>query len=148
MHSYRHKKLLPYAPVDLFKLVLDVESYPKFLPWCTSGVIIEKNGEGIIAELVIGFKGFTQSYKSKITTKIMGDTHIIEVEAISGPFKSLYNYWEIKKVENGSEVDFAIEFSFNSMILNSLIGGLFKAATERMVDAFETRASEILVPLK
>jgi coenzyme Q-binding protein COQ10 len=40
MHKLRETRLLPYSHKDLFDLVMDVESYPKFLPFCVGAVVL------------------------------------------------------------------------------------------------------------
>jgi coenzyme Q-binding protein COQ10 len=145
MHSFNKKQTLPYKAQDLFKVIMDIESYPEFLPWCLAARIVSEHPDHIIAELVIGFKAFTESYNSKISVKSENENYEIEVEAISGPFKKLYNCWKINQLDdNTSEVEFFIEFSFNSFILDSLVGIFFKEATEKMIDAFNERCKKLL----
>jgi coenzyme Q-binding protein COQ10 len=64
--------------------------------------------------------------------------------AIQGPFKSLVNKWKFRELDGGKcEVEFFIEFEFNSVFLTKMIGGIFAKAAEKMMTAFETRAAEI-----
>ncbi|MCC8369420.1 MAG: ubiquinone-binding protein [Rickettsia endosymbiont of Oxypoda opaca] len=145
MPSFSQVKILPYSPAELFYLVLDIEAYPKFLPWCAAAKIISKNNEQIIAELVLQVKGFSEKYQSSITCKILdGERYLINVEAISGPFKYLKNIWQFSPDVKGSLVEFNIDFKMQSSILDKLIGGYFVKATEKMINAFEKRAGEIL----
>lgn len=48
-----HTKLLPYKSADLFDLVKDVESYPRFLPWILSSVVYKKTEKNFFADLTL-----------------------------------------------------------------------------------------------
>lgn len=140
MPFFHKNKLLPYHKADLYNLVLDIESYPEFIPWCKAARIISRKNDEIIAELVIEFKGFTEKYQSKITTNIQDKTHIISVEAISGPFEHLSNIWKFTEENEQTKVDFFIDFKLKSFFLEQIIGIFFMKAAEKMIDAFEKRA--------
>jgi coenzyme Q-binding protein COQ10 len=141
MPNFQQVKILPYAAQELFKLVLDVQSYPEFLPWCKAARIISESDDHIIAELVIQAKGFSDKYQSKITPKIISeDIYSIQVEAISGPFKYLNNLWLFSKQGNSTKIEFSIKFEMKFTLLNKLIELFFADATSKIIDAFEKRA--------
>ena len=58
---------------DLIDLVLDIEKYPEFVPFCFDAKIYENNNEGnltkIIADLTIGKGPFKDTYKSDVVFK-------------------------------------------------------------------------------
>lgn len=126
----------------MFDLVMDIEKYPEFLPWCLAAKITKTNSQNSQeADLVINFKGFTQKYSSNVrTSKTIHGELLISVAAIDGPFKNLVNAWEFKNTKDGCEVKFFIDFEFKSMILGKMIGMIFQKATNKMIDAFEKRA--------
>ncbi len=133
----------------MFDLVMDVEKYPQFLPWCLAAKItkrfnIEEFNQHLEADLVISFKGFTQKYSSDIrSSKTIDSELLISVAAIDGPFKSLVNSWQFKDISGGCKIEFFIDFEFKSLILGKMIGMIFEKATNKMIDAFEARAKEI-----
>lgn len=141
MHSFEETRQMPFSAELIKEIVLDIEKYPEFLPWCRNVKIISQNDNEIVAEMVIEFKGFSESYCSKIIYKEEKDQYFVNVQAISGPFKQLNNLWKIKKMgQDCSEVNFYIDFELKSRILNMVIGVVFSSATEKMVSAFEQRA--------
>jgi len=142
MHTFQEKKIMPYKAEIINQIILDVERYPEFLPWCSSAKIISKEEDYFIAELAILFKGFAEQYKSRIIPNRKNDIYSIEVEAISGPFKFLRNNWKIKSINDKSEVDFHISFQLRSKILDMVIGTVFSIAVEKMMNAFEMRAKQ------
>lgn len=143
MHSFNDTRLLPYQAELVRDIILDIEKYPEFLPWCSKAELVSQTENELIALLTISFKAFSESYKSRIITIENNESFMINVEAISGPFKQLTNFWNIKKINNGCEVKFSIDFEFKSTILDLVIGTFFSIATDKMINAFETRAYQI-----
>ena len=107
------KKIIPCKKKDLIKMILDIEKYPEFVPWCISGKIHRKEDmKDIIeieADLTVGKKFLNQTYKSHVS--YYKDKDKIIVSNIGGPLKHLKNEWQIKEVNNQSEVSFTIDFS-------------------------------------
>ncbi len=144
MPSLKQTKTLPYPAKLLHDLVMDIEQYPQFLPWCKQAKITKIiSDENLEADLLINFKSFFEKYTSNVTHGKNNDEYFIDVVAIKGPFKKLVNQWRIKDLQNGCEVSFFIDFEFNSILLTKLIGVIFEKATEKMMDAFEARAKEL-----
>jgi coenzyme Q-binding protein COQ10 len=139
--KHAEKKHLPYRPEQMYDLVIDVARYPEFLPWCRAARIRHREGNLIVADLVIGFKGITERFTSRVT----GDRSrmVIDVEYQEGPFKYLENHWEFIEAEGGCLVDFYVDFEFRSRFLQRVIGAVFTEAVRRMVNAFETRARDL-----
>ena len=139
------KKLIPCSKENLIKMVLDIEKYPEFVPWCLSGKIYSKNLKGnkieITAELTIGKSFFNKTYKSFIIFDKSLDS--IYVTNIDGPLKYLENNWFFKEMGNRSEVDFQIDFELKNKILNLLMIKSFDIALKKIADAFENRAIEL-----
>jgi coenzyme Q-binding protein COQ10 len=143
MHSFQETRIMPYKHDLIDKIIMDIEKYPEFLPWCKKARIISKNDDFLTAELSVEFKGFTENYVSKVVRRAETSVYYIEVVAISGPFKLLKNIWSIKELDNKTKVDFSIDFEFKSRILDMVIGMFFSTATEKMIGAFEARAEKL-----
>lgn len=145
MPSLNKNKILPYCANNIYNLVMDIEKYPEFLPWCKAAKITEVISENNLqADLLINFKGIFEKYSSNILHKKTSNGFEVNVVAIKGPFKNLVNKWTI--IENGKNqcaVEFFIDFEFNSFLLSKMIGAIFHKASEKMMDAFETRAASI-----
>ncbi len=146
MPKFKQTKILPHPAKLLYDLVMDIETYPEFLPWCKKAkitkIISEKNLE---ADLVISFKGFIESYSSNVSHGINNQNYFVDVTAIKGPFKNLVNQWTFRNLENNEscEVTFFIDFQFNSFLLEKMISPIFERATEKMISAFEARANTL-----
>jgi len=140
MPAHAERRTLPYTPEQLFDLVAAVEKYPEFLPWCIATRIRSRTETLLVADMVIGFKVFRESYTSRVT---LNRPHGIHVEYEHGPFKYLTNNWKFISVDGGTEIDFDVDFEFRSRILERAIGAVFTEAVHRMVGAFEKRAHEL-----
>ncbi len=141
MSTHAEKRKLPYTPEQLFELVSDVEKYPEFLPWCISCKILSRENNVFNADLVIGYKMFRETFRSKVT--LNGPDHL-HVEYVKGPMKHLSNHWRFMRQDDGScEIDFYVDFEFKNMFFQSLMGAFFNEIVRRMVAAFEARARQL-----
>ena len=136
------KKIIPCCKDDLINMILDIERYPEFVPWCLNGKIFKKDNKADIlemeADLTVGKKFINQTYKSHVTYYKMKDKII--VTNIDGPLKHLKNEWKIKQVNNQSEVDFKIDFEIKNVFYNMLMQRSFDQGLKNIAEAFEKRA--------
>jgi len=144
MPKHHEIKQLPYTPDQLFQVVLDVEKYPEFLPWCTAARINTKTANSINADLVIGYKMFREKFTSVVTFDHPDE---VRVSYEDGPFKYLRNIWKFSPVEvegkAGAEIDFFVDFEFKSGLLQAAIQPVFSKAVFKMIQSFESRAAEL-----
>ena len=138
MTTHSEQKFLPFTPDQLFEMVSDVQSYPKFLPWCVGARIRSADDELIVADLMIGYKLLRERFTSRVT--LDRAKWKIETEFTDGPFKFLRNQWEFKSCPEGCQIVFLVEFEFRSTVLQKLVSVLFNEVVLRMVSAFEKRA--------
>ena len=145
MPSASIKKQIPCSKENLIKMVLDIEKYPEFVPWCIKGKIYSKKDKGnkieIIADLKIGKNFFKETYKSFIIYDKILD--LILVNNIDGPLKYLENRWQFKKGRNNCEVNFHVNFELKNKVLNLILATSFDFAIKRIADAFEKRAIKL-----
>jgi coenzyme Q-binding protein COQ10 len=147
MPNFSKTALLPYTAEQLFALVLDIEAYPQFLPWCLGAQIVHhaRDGSGghIIAALEIGYKALRASYVSDITYEHASQVHVRQKE---GPLSHLHNQWRFIPTGRGCRLHFEVDFGFKSNLLNYAIQPVFIHATETMVEAFTERARQVILP--
>ena len=146
MPSASIKKEISCSKENLIKMVLDIEKYPEFVPWCLDGKIHTKNDKGntveITADLTIGKSFFNETYKSFVIYEKSTDS--IHVKNMNGPLKYLENKWFFKKKGENSEVDFHVDFELKNKILNILMTKSFDIGLKKIADAFEKRAIDLL----
>ena len=126
-------------------MVLDIEKYPEFVPWCINAKIHKINNYGdktqITADLTIGKSFFKETYQSLIIYDKNSDT--IMVTNIDGPLKYLENKWYFKQLDEKSEIEFHIKFELKNKILNLLMSKSFNIGLKKIADAFEKRAKQL-----
>ena len=126
-------------------MVLDIEKYPEFVPWCLNGKIHTKNDKGdtveITADLTIGKSFFNETYKSFVIYHKSSDS--IHVTNMNGPLKHLENKWFFKQKGEISEVDFYVDFELKNKILNMFMTKTFDVGLKKIADAFEKRAIDL-----
>ena len=140
------KRLIECEKKDLIELVLDIEKYPEFVPFCFDAKIYENKQDGdlqkIIADLTIGKGPFKDTYKSDVAFNKKTDS--INVKNIEGPLNHLTNNWTFSDKNNGiTEVTFDIDFEIKNKFLNSLMLVSFQFGLEKIADAFQKRAEEL-----
>ena len=148
MTTHTETKRLPYTALQMYDLVADVNSYPKFLPWNSAARIRTRHpipgGEVIEADLVISFKVFRERFTSRVT--LWPEAGKIDTEYLDGPFRHLRSNWMFQDIPGGCEVNFHVDFEFRNAILQGIIGVVFNDAMQRVVRAFERRAAELYGP--
>ena len=120
-------KKFDFPKKELINLILDINNYKDFLPWCKNSIVTndrEENSKRIIfADLEIGYKQIADTYTSEVIFDI--ENSQIIVKPVSGPIKKLTNIWKFKEItEKSCEVNFYIEIELNNFILNSAKGYL------------------------
>lgn len=146
MPTHTEKRQMAFSAAQMYNLVADVASYPKFLPWCSAARITSRSHSGpfevISADLVISFKLFREKFASRVTLK--PQENALDVEYLDGPFRYLNNHWRFTDQPGGGcEADFFVDFEFKSMVLQAVIGVVFNEAMQRIVRAFESRADQL-----
>ena len=139
------KRLIGCNKDQLIDLVLDIEKYPEFVPFCLDAHVYERNNEGeivmIIADLTIGKGPFKDTYKSDV--KFNKKDNTIKVTNIGGPLNHLENTWYFEKQKNGTEISFDIDFEIENKFLNIVMTKSFQFGLDKIADAFQKRAEEL-----
>ncbi len=95
-----------YSKKDLIELVLRIDDYKEFLPWCTNSKILtiakDKKDLKITADLEIGFKSFKEIYTSNVIYN--HDKSKIEVTCLKGT-----NYKIMKIQIDGFDIELLTE---------------------------------------
>jgi coenzyme Q-binding protein COQ10 len=139
------KRLIECNKEQLIDLVLDIESYPSFIPYCLDSKIFEKKEKDdsilIIADLTIGKGPFKATYKSDV--KYYKSTDTIYVTNIAGPLKHLDNKWTFLQKDNYTEISFDIDFEIENKFLNIAMSKSFQYGLDKIADSFQKRANDL-----
>ena len=139
------KRNINCSKKDLIDLVLNIEEYPRFIPYCLNAHIYKDESVGnfqyIEADLTIGKGPFKDTYKSDV--KFDKKESIIFVKNIEGPLKYLENKWKFDQKENFTEVTFDLDFELKNKLLNIFMNKSFKYGLDKIADAFQNRAEKL-----
>jgi len=139
------KKLIECKKEQLIDLVLDIEKYPEFVPFCIGAKVYEKKEKGnlllIVGDLTIGKGPFKDTYKSDVKYNKKEDS--IFVTNLDGPLKHLENTWHFKEENNMVEVFFEIDFELKNKFLNIVMTRSFQFALDKIAEAFQKRAEKL-----
>ena len=145
MH-HRLTRDLPYAAEDLFDLVADVESYPKFVRWIVelrawNRRALAEGVSSLDAEAKVRFGPLSERFSTRVT--IDRPRLAVDVTLLSGPFHRLENHWRFGPRPGGAQLAFEIDFEFRSGLLERLLAVNFERAASTLVRCFEVRAAEL-----
>ena len=130
---------------QLIDLVLDVEKYPEFVPFCLDAKVYEEKEKGdlllMVADLTIGKGPFKDTYKSDVKYNKKED--FIYVTNLDGPLKHLENKWYFREVNKITEVSFEVDFELKNDFLNIIMTKSFQFGLDKIADAFEKRAEDL-----
>lgn len=149
MKSIKKSVLIGYSCQEMYDLVIDAESYPQFIPWCSSAEILERYPDGLLARLGMSISGFQQ----KFTTRTHHEPgKLVTIDLVEGPFSTLHCKWEFMPLPatppateppRACRINFSTNYDFASKPLEMIIGMVFNKMMDTFVDAFIKRAEVI-----
>jgi len=141
MPSISRSALVTHSAADMFALVRDIESYPRFLPWCADASVAEQSDTHQLASVHMDKR--MRSLKFTTRNRLEQDS-AIHMGLVDGPFKKLSGVWRFTPLEESAcKVELAIDFEFKSRVLGAVLGGAFSKICDTMVAAFVKRADEL-----
>ncbi len=134
--------LVPHSAKALYSLVLDVNAYPEFLPWCGGASISEQSSDHQVATVKIA-KG---PLKTQFTThNSLRESEEILVKLVEGPFKKLDGVWRFKALsDEACKVELDMYFDFAAGPAGLLLKPVFTSICSTLLNAFVERANDVL----
>jgi ribosome-associated toxin RatA of RatAB toxin-antitoxin module len=144
MKTVHKSVLIWYSAAEMFALVTDVASYPRFLPWCDQAAVLDETEDGMTAKVGISIAGLSQSFTTRNTHE---KDRKVSLKLVDGPFSKLDGHWDFHPLGNGSQrackVDFTLRYDFDNAALAALVGPVFDKIAGSLVDAFVKRAADV-----
>jgi ribosome-associated toxin RatA of RatAB toxin-antitoxin module len=147
-----HKSiLLWYSPREMYDLVVDVDRYPQFLPWCERAEVLEEIADTMTARLHLAYAGVRHAFTTR-------NKHVparsVLVQLVDGPFSMLDGLWEFHPIgragaatEDGEEsacrIEFELDYAFASKPLEAVLSPVFDKVADTLVDRFVQRAEQV-----
>lgn len=144
MLTLEYKKQVPFSSKQMFDLVMDIESYSEFLPWCEKAEIMQRVTENdLVADLVIKFKSLSARYASKINASCIGSSYSIDIKSCHKFFDYFISCWEFTPNKKGSLVVFKFNLKMKLSFFERFFVSSLNTVGNEIVELFSQRAKKI-----
>ena len=132
--------LVNHSAQQMFALVSEIESYPRFLPWCDRAHVSERGNGRTVATLRINFRGLKEEFTTENRDR---PDERIDMKLVSGPFRSLEGSWRFTPLsDTACKVELKLRYEFSSVLIGQVVGAVFDEIANSLVDAFARRADQ------
>ena len=140
MKNSRREEIVNHSAKKLFDIVIDIESYPEYIPWCTRMIINERKHNEIFADMYVKYKLIlAQKFGSHV--KFDKNNLLIETSYIEGPLKDLNTKWKFEEINNKtSKIIFNVNFEFKNLIHQKVAETFYPLIENKMINSFKDRA--------
>ena len=149
-----HKSiLLWYSPREMYDLVVDIDAYPRFLPWCETAEVLETAHGGMTARLTLAKGGMRHAFTTR-HEHVAGEQ--VTVTLVDGPFSLLEGLWRFLPIGKALEADdleaasakacrieFDLRYAFASKPFEAVVSPVFDRIADTLVDSFVVRAEQV-----
>jgi ribosome-associated toxin RatA of RatAB toxin-antitoxin module len=151
MKRVQKSVLLWYSPREMYDLVVAVDRYPQFLPWCERAEVLQASGDTMTARLHLAYAGvhhaFTTRNKHVLARSVL-------VQLVDGPFSMLDGMWQFMPIGRGGSaatdgeeracrIEFELDYAFASKPLEAVLSPVFDKVANTLVDRFVQRAEQV-----
>ena len=144
MKNSKREELISHSAVKLFNIVLDIESYPEYIPWCTKMVINQRKKNEIYADMYVKYK-FILSQKFGSHIKFDTNNLTIETNYVEGPLKDLTTRLKFEEIDKDkSKIFFDVNFEFKNYLHQKVAETFYPLIENKMIDSFKKRANNSL----
>jgi ribosome-associated toxin RatA of RatAB toxin-antitoxin module len=151
MKHVKKSVLLWYSTHEIYELVVDVESYPKFLPWCERAEVLERTPEGLTARLHLAYSGLRHAFT---TRNVHVPDESVQIALVDGPFSLLDGLWRFVPLPvpgaasqpgtaSACKIEFDMRYAFANGLLDAAISPVFDRIAGTFVDSFVRRAEQV-----
>ena len=144
MKSSNKEITINHNAKQLFNIVLDLEKYPEFIPWCIDMRIHSKKANEIFADMYVLYKiVLPQKFGSHVIFNIKKLN--IKTTYIDGPLKDLKTDWQFNPISRSKTiVNFSVHFEFKRFLHQKLAEIFYPLIENKMIESFKQRANQIL----
>ena len=143
MKHVKKSVLLWYTAPQMYALVVDVEAYPKFLPWCERADVLERTALSMTAKLHVAYAGLHHTFTTR-------NVHLPDSEVtlslVDGPFSLLDGDWRFIPIgpQNAAcRIEFELRYAFAGRALEVVLSPVFDHIADTFVDRFVKRAEQV-----
>jgi ribosome-associated toxin RatA of RatAB toxin-antitoxin module len=147
MNHVKKSVLLGYSAREMYDLVVGVEDYPRFLPWCDKAEVLERSATGMTARLGLHYAGLRHVFTTRNTHQ---PAESVLVQLVDGPFSQLDGRWLFQPLGSGAtracKIDFELRYAFSSLAFEAVLSPVFDRVANTLVDCFVKRAEAVHGP--
>jgi ribosome-associated toxin RatA of RatAB toxin-antitoxin module len=145
MKHVKKSVLLWYSPREMYDLVIGVDAYPQFLPWCERAEVLTRSEDGMTVRLHLHYAGLRHAFTTR--NQHVADRSV-EMDLVDGPFSVLDGVWQFHPIggEGGPpacRIEFDLAYAFNSRPLEAVLSPVFDRVANTFVDSFVKRAEQV-----
>ncbi len=142
MTDIHRSALMPYSAEQMYDVVIDIERYPEFLPWCAATEVLEQREDFMRASIHMRKGKLNHAFT---TRNRLVPGRQVHMELVDGPFRKLEGDWMLTELPGGqgSKVVLDLEFEFSNRLVGMLIGPVFTQIANSLVEAFCQRAHDL-----
>jgi ribosome-associated toxin RatA of RatAB toxin-antitoxin module len=140
MKRIARSAIVEHRAEEMYALVDDIDSYPRFLPWCVAARVEQRTAAGAQATLTIGMRGLRTSFTTRNENRV-GEA--IDMRLVHGPFRRFAAAWRFKPLsDEACRIEFSLEYELAGPLAR-LLAPLVERIADTMVDAFTRRAAAV-----
>lgn len=149
MKQVKKSVLLWYSPAEMYRLVIAVQDYPQFLPWCDRAEVLEAHEDGVVARLALAYGGVRHHFTTR--NHNVAESSVV-VSLVDGPFSVLDGTWLFKRIgtpgvdRDACKVELDLRYGFSSTALERVVSPVFDRVANTLVDSFVQRAEQVYGP--
>ena len=144
MKNSLKEEIVNHSAEKLFKIVIDIESYPEYIPWCKKMIINERKNNEIYADMYVQYK-FILSQKFGSYVKFDQNKLTIETSYTKGPLKDLKTFWKFEEInKKKSKIIFNVNFEFKNYLHQKIAETFYPLIENKMINSFKQRADRLL----
>jgi coenzyme Q-binding protein COQ10 len=153
MPQFKTTRRVAVPPDIAYKVASDVAAYKDFLPLLERSTVrgspsIQNNISKFHAELAVGYAklNLREAFISKVVCD--GNTRTVTATSQDAPFKAMTTMWSITEANGQSDVTISIDYAMRSMLIQFALNGAMDMAVNKVISAFEARATLLQTQFK
>jgi coenzyme Q-binding protein COQ10 len=141
MPAYFAEAELPYSPQQVFDLVADIESYPKFLHHVAAARIRRRKGDTLWVDQVVRFGVLRLKFSTLAVLERSSGIHVVCDDSVFGKFDERWSFTE--NAAGGVRLGCHATYELRSGLVRLVLGGALHDVLDATVKAFEARARQL-----
>lgn len=129
-----------HTPDELYALAVDIESYPRFLPWCLRARIRSRDGDRMEVDNLFGLGPMQAHFTSHAVEEA---PQRLTITAQDGPFRRFRLIWEFTPTETGCRVEAHYKMELRSPMLQSMAALTLPGLERKVVQNFKDHVRHV-----